>query len=227
MHKASVITKSLVTVALILLVITMNAIAVLVADFILTLLFIVFSKLPLLRILRWALYPAFFAIFFALSQLPYSVILPVITMLRAVDAALIMLLFINTTPYPQIFSQLSKVSKTLGNVAFLTYRFFFIFIEQTDKRFTTLKVRGGLAGSLKRTIRNLSQFIGSLFIVFMDVSEDTFNAMKVRGYTGKISCRLGPWTKVSVYDLMPITMLVCFILVAVFYWLCGRSGVFI
>ncbi|RLI41842.1 hypothetical protein DRO59_05815 [Candidatus Bathyarchaeota archaeon] len=226
MHNASVITKFLVTAALILLVITTNSVLALLAYFALILLYVTFSKLPLVRILRWALYPAFFATFFALSQIQYSLILPVITVLKAVDAALIMLLFINTTPYPQVFSILSRVSKTLGNIAFLTYRFFFIFIEQADKRFTTLKVRGGLAGGLKRTIRNISHFIGSLFITFIDISQDTYYAMRVRGYNGIISCRPGGWMRVNIHDFTPVSMFLCFLIIAIFYWLHGGSGVF-
>lgn len=227
MHKASVITKLLVTAVLVLFVITMNSVIALAADFAFVLLFIALSKLPLLRMLRWALYPAFFAAFFALSQLSYSFIMPIITIFKAVNAALIMLLFINTTPYPRIFCILSKLSKTLANIAFLTYRFFFIFIEQADKRFTTLKVRGGLAGGLKRAIRNISHFIGSLFIMFMDISEDTYYAMKVRGYNGMISCRPGQWMEVNTHDLMPLMMLLCFLLVAVLYRLYRSSGVFL
>ena len=224
MHKASVTMKLLTTAIAVLLIITTHSVTLLIIDFALTLIFIGFSNLPVLRILRWSLYPAFFASFFAISQLPYSLITPLITIFRAVDAALVMLLLINTTPYPQIFFMLSKISRTLGNIAFLTYRFFFIFIEQAEKRFTTLKVRGGLAGGLTRTIKNISHFIGSLFLVFVDISEETYYATKTRGYSGIISCRPGPWMKINSHDWMPFTLLTFLTLIIIVYWLFGFSG---
>jgi len=209
MHEASTLIKLISAVVVLGITIFTNLALALIFEFFIILVFIALAKLPISRLLSWTFYPAFFASLFALSQLPYSLALPIISMLKAINAALIMLFLISTTPYPELFAILSIPSQTLGNMAFLTYRFFFLFIDQTDKRFTIMRVRGGLAGSWKTKITNLAQFIGMLFITSLEISENTYAAMKTRGYSGKISYRKKLWQKFTKQDLMPITFTLC------------------
>jgi len=209
MHKASTLTK-LVSVILVLgMTIFTNSILSLITEFFIILAFIAIAKLPIPRLLNWAFYPAFFASLFALSQLPYSLALPIVTLFKAVNSALIMLFLISTTPYPKLFSILSIPSRSLGNTAFLTYRFFFLFIDQTGKRFTIMKVRGGLTGSWKTKITNIAKFIGMLFVTSFETSENMYAAMKTRGYSGRISYQGKLWRKLSKQDLMPVTFVLC------------------
>jgi len=210
MHKASTPSK-LISAALTLgITIFTNSPLELMIDFLLILMFMAMAELPIFRMLKWALYPAFFASLFALSQLPYSFILPIITMLKAINAALIMLFLVSTTPYPELFSVISIPSQTIGNVAFLTYRFFFMFIDQAGKRFTAMRARGGLAGGWRKRVENLANFLGLIFVTSFEISENVYSAMKTRGYSGKIFCHRKKGRRFSKSDSMPVAFALCF-----------------
>ncbi len=209
MHKASTLSKLVSAMLALGITIFADSALSLITGFFVILMFIAIAKLPIHRLINWALYPAFFASLFALSQLPYSLVLPVVTLFKAINAALIMLFLISTTPYPELFSILSIPSKTLGNTAFLTYRFFFLFMDQTAKRFTIMKARGGLIGSWKTKIANLAKFIGMLFVTSFETSENMYAAMKTRGYSGRISYHGKLWKKFSKQDLLPVVFVLC------------------
>ena len=210
MHKASTLSKFISTaLALGITMFTSSSLALMI-DFLLILMFMAMAELPVFRMLQWALYPAFFASLFALSQLPYSFILPIITMFKAVNTALIMLFLVSTTPYPELFSVISIPSQTIGNVAFLTYRFFFMFIDQASKRFTAMKARGGLAGGWRKRVDNLANFVGLIFVISFEISENVYSAMKTRGYSGKIFYHRKIGRKFSKNDFMPIAFALCF-----------------
>jgi len=210
MHKASTLSKLIsAALALGITMFTGSALALMI-DFLLILMFMRTAKLPIFRMLRWTIYPAFFASLFALSQLPYSFILPIITMFKAVNAALIMLFLVSTTPYPELFSVISISSQTIGNVAFLTYRFFFIFIDQASKRFTAMKAKGGLVGGWRKRIENLANFLGLIFVISFEISENVYSALKTRGYSGKIFCHRKKERRFSKNDLMPVAFALCF-----------------
>jgi len=215
MHKASTLSRLMSAIVVLGITIFTNSALALVAEFLIILTFIAAAKLPISRLLSWALYPAFFASLFALSQIPYSLVLPIITIFKAINAALVMLFLISTTPYPELFSILSIPSKTLGNIAFLTYRFFFLFIDQTGERFTVMKARGGLAGSWKTKITNLAHFIGMLFITSFETSESMYAAMKTRGYSGSISHHKKLRQKFGKQDLMPVAFVLCILAIMV------------
>jgi len=227
MHKASTLSKLISAIAALGITIFTNSALALMAEFLIILTFIGAAKLPISRLLSWALYPAFFASLFALSQIPYSLVLPIITIFRAINTALIMLFLISTTPYPELFSILSTPSKTLGNVAFLTYRFFFLFIEQTGERFTVMKARGGLAGSWKIKITNLAHFIGMLFVTSFETSENMYAAMKTRGYSGSISYHKKLRQKFGKQDLIPILFTLCILALMIISTFFKARGLFV
>jgi cobalt/nickel transport system permease protein len=227
MHKASTLSKLIsTTLALGITMFTSSSLALMI-DFLLILMFMAIAELPVFRMLQWALYPAFFASLFALSQLPYSFILPIITMFKAVNTALIMLFLVSTTPYPELFSVISIPSQTIGNVAFLTYRFFFMFIDQTSKRFTAMKARGGLAGDWRKRVDNLANFVGLIFVISFEISENVYSAMKTRGYSGKIFCHRKMGRRFSKNDLMPAAFALCFSTLMVISLFIREGGVLI
>jgi len=227
MHRASTLSKLIsAIVALGITIFAYSALA-LMAEFLIILAFIAAAKLPMSRLLSWALYPAFFASLFALSQIPYSLILPIITIFKAINAALIMLFLISTTPYPELFSILGILSKTLGNITFLTYRFFFLFIDQTGKRFTIMKARGGLASNWKIKITNLAHFIGMLFVTSFETSENMYAAMKTRGYSGNLSYRPKLRQQFSKQDLLPIAFTLCIFAIVIIFMSLKAWGVFV
>lgn len=149
---------------------------------------IVIAQLPFLKILKWSLYPAFFASLFAISQIQYG-LLPLQTMLKAIDAACLVLFVICTTPYPALFSLFGKISTLLANVFFMTYRFFFLIIDEIQTKIMMLKIRGGYAGGPIQTLKNIGSTIGRLFIHSIERSEKLYDIMITRGYRGVMFSR--------------------------------------
>jgi cobalt/nickel transport system permease protein len=221
MHRASVATKMASAVIALGTIIFSTTILTLVGEFFIILLFQFASKLPVKRVLTWALYPAFFAVIFAISQAQYSVELSAQTMLRAVDAALLMLLLIGTTPFTRIIAVLSRTSRTLSNLAFFSYRFFFLFTDESSRRLTALRVRGGFQGAIRTRIKNAANLIGVLFVSCMESGEKVYDAVKTRGYRGEFSTEAALLGKFTRYDLAPIL----FACVAVALFLLGSIGV--
>lgn len=227
MHRASPLSK-LIGIALAFGITAFtNSAPALMIEFLLVLMFMALARLPLLRMLEWALYPVFFASLFALSQLPYSFILPIVTLFKAMNSALIILLLVSTTPYPELFSIIGTLSQTLGNIAFLTYRFFFLLVDQVDKRLVAMKVRGGLTGGWEKKVASLASFVGSIFVVSFEMSENVYSAMKVRGYSGRILCHRKLRRRLSRNDLVPFAFASCFFATLVVFLFLREWGVII
>ena len=206
MHRASTIVKVTSTLLVLGTVIFNRSLLALFLQLLLILAFQSIARLPVKQLLLWALYPAFFAGLFALSQAQYSLQLALLTLLRAFDAAELVLLIINTTPYTRIISLTERVSKTVSNLAFFSYRFFFLFVDESSRRLTIFKARGGLEGSLGEKIRNTARLIGLLFISYMEVGEKVYEAVKTRGYRGVFSTRgTRSWTRTR-YDCVPFLL---------------------
>ena len=187
MHRASPKMKMFSAVVALGAVISSTSLSALVGQFLLAIVFQAVSRLPVRRLLIWAVYPVFFAAIFAISQAQYSLALSAQTVLRAIDAALFMLLLINTTPFTRIIALVGKVSSTLSSLAFFSYRFLFLFVEESEQRLTAIRVRGGLHGSVWSKVRNAASLMGLLFVSFMESGEKVYDAIKTRGYQGRLS----------------------------------------
>ncbi|MDI6826722.1 MAG: energy-coupling factor transporter transmembrane component T [Candidatus Aenigmarchaeota archaeon] len=148
---------------------------------------IIVAKLPFLKILKWSLFLVFFASLFAVSQIGYG-LLPIQTTLKAMSASLLMLLIICTTPYPEIFSIFNRISTTLASIMFLSYRFFFLLLDEIEMKLKAIKIRGGYSGSLIKRMKNIGMLIGSLFILSIEKSERIYNILRIRGFKGKVYC---------------------------------------
>jgi len=145
----------------------------------------ILAKLPIGLLLKWSFYPIFFSSIFALSQLGYGT-LPLISIIKAEDAALLMLLLVTTTPYPRIFLLFQRISTTLTSVMFLTYRFFFLLIDNIETKIKVLKVRGGFVGGLQKKLKNIGMVIGEVFISSIDDAEKIYKILMVRGFNGRV-----------------------------------------
>ncbi len=170
------------------------------------------AKLPFLKIGKWALYPAFFALIFALSQIQYG-LLPLQTLLRAITVALLVLLFVCTTPYPVFFSLLGRFSRVFANVLFMTYRYFFLIIDKLQTKIKLMKIRGVYAGGIWRSFKNIGALTAQLFIHSLEKSEKVYNLLLIRGYQGVIFSRISYKFKLS--DLLLIGLGLIILMVAI------------
>jgi cobalt/nickel transport system permease protein len=208
MHRASVNIKMISFVVTLGAIIFDTLLQTLILQFFLIIGFQIASRLSIKHILLWALYPTFFAALFAVSQALYSLEMSIQTLLRAVNAALLMLLLVNTTSYTRIIPLIEKVSKTLSNLAFFSYRFFFLFVDESEKRLNVFRVRGGLQGSLANKIRNIAKLMGLLFVSYLDSGERVYDAVKTRSYKGMFSAEAAVRKRVAKDDCAPILLAV-------------------
>lgn len=207
MHQASALSKILMVIMIIsTVVITSDALVLVYALTVMILAFVI-SNLPVVRIMAFASYALFFSLVFAVSQVDGGILASSVIILKAVTAAVSLLLLITTTPYPQIFTVLQKIfPSVLSDAVLVTYRSFFILIEQMGSRVTAIRVRGGY--SPLRVIGNLNsvgKIIGHSFIHAWELSEKMNDAMFVRGYKGKLPVSFSR-RFCGVCDLLPIAI---------------------
>ncbi len=149
----------------------------------------VWTRLSVTKIITIAAYPAIFAILFVIVTWDGSLLRAGVIMLKALTAALTMVILIVTTPYPDVFKTLKPILPgIIHDGLYLTYRSLFVLLEMTDELVKGLKVRGGL--TKKKYLRNIANFssgIGLVLIKGFDITEKYYGVMKVRGYTGKIA----------------------------------------
>jgi cobalt/nickel transport system permease protein len=150
---------------------------------------VIWSRLPIMRILSIAAYPAIFALIFAVASWNGSWVRAGVIIMKALTAALTMVILIVTTPYPDIFLSIRPVlPKIIAEALVMTYRSIFILLELMNNLVKALRVRGGL--TRRRYVSNVVNFssgIGLLLIRGLDLSEKFYGVMTVRGYGGKIS----------------------------------------
>jgi cobalt/nickel transport system permease protein len=150
---------------------------------------VIWTRLPFFKIISIAAYPALFALIFAVASWNGSWISASVIILKAIDAALGMVVLIITTPYPDIFSAISPVlPRIITEGLLLTYRSLFILLELMDNLVRGLRVRGGITH--RRYIKNILNFssgIGLLLVRGLDLSEKFYGALNVRGYSGEIT----------------------------------------
>lgn len=189
LHRARAISKIVFAALVIASVVITSDIYLLLGVYVSLAALVIWSRLPLLKIITIAAYPAIFALIFAAASWNGDWIRAGVIILKALAAALTMVILIVTTPYPDIFLSIRPVlPKIIAEGLVLTYRSIFILLELTDNLVKALRVRGGL--TRRRYIKNIVNFssgIGLLLVRGLDLSEKFYGVMNVRGYGGKIS----------------------------------------
>jgi len=206
-HRASALSKVLMVALIITAVVISVDIFVFVAALLFLVVAILIANLPVFRVLAFAGYALIFSLIFAISSLDGDLLVPAVIVLKAVTAAVSLLLLITTTPYPQIFGLLQKfLPVVLVDAMLITYRSFFILIGQIGRLFTAIRVRGGY--SPKKILRNLDtmgRIIGHSFIHAWELSENIQNAMLIRGYKGGLPVN-SVGRLITKYDLLPLSI---------------------
>jgi cobalt/nickel transport system permease protein len=189
LHKAKAFWKIMFTALIIASIIIANEFYLLLGIYIALVTIAIWTKLPVTKILTIAAYPAIFALIFALASWNGSWLRAGVIMLKALSAALTMVILIVTTPYPDIFNVIRPiVPKIIAEGLFVTYRSVFILLELTDGLIKGLKIRGGITRrKYINNVKNFSSGIGLLLVRGFDFSEKFYGVMNVRGYDGKIS----------------------------------------
>lgn len=189
LHRAGALSKVIFTALVIASIVITEEFYLLLAIYITLTAMAAWTRLPAFKIVTIAAYPAVFALLFVIAAWDGSLISAGVIMLKAIAAALTMVLLIVTTPYPDVFKTIKPVLPgIIHDGLFLTYRSLFVLLEMTDDLVKGLRVRGGLSkGKYLSNIVNFSSGIGLILIKGFDISEKFYGVMNVRGYEGKIA----------------------------------------
>ena len=150
--------------------------------------FIIISKVPAIKVILLATYPAIFAIIFAVASWNGNWAFSLLIILKALSASLCMVLLIITTSYPKVFGSLKPViPAVLFDALLLTYRSVFLLLGLLSNLLNALKIRGGFSNSnyFKR-LKNFSSGLGLLVIRGFDLSQNYYGVLNIRGYAGNL-----------------------------------------
>ncbi|MBF4510645.1 MAG: hypothetical protein ISP10_09245 [Aeromicrobium sp.] len=142
-------------------------------------------RLPLRQMLPLALYPALFAVIFALAAAPGPVTAALIV-LKAVTAALGVVVLMFTTPYPQVFAPIQRVTPTIvGDALLMTYRSLFILAEKSADLMRAVRLRAGVSARQPlRSAQATTRALGGLLLYSFDLSQREYDILRIRGYEG-------------------------------------------
>lgn len=166
---------------------------------------VAWARLPLHRLWGFTLYPALFVLLFVVSRWDGTWSAPAVYFLRALTAGVTAIWLVGTTPYPDLFAPVSRVTPhLLGDALFLSYRAFFILIAKLVHLEAALRLRGGFArGGLGRALANLGQGLGTLVLFSVERSQRVYAAMWLRGHAGRI-CGCRHWASAQAFDAVPL-----------------------
>lgn len=141
------------------------------------------SKLPL-WLCRWALYPAFFSLPFALAKFSASPLITLLMVTKAMLAALLLLTLAASTPFPQLLSVLALfLPPLLVDTVWFTYRLFFILLGKALQMLSALRRRGAFArGNFCWSCRMVFNAWGWLLLLMLQVSQQLMQSYRLRGY---------------------------------------------
>lgn len=186
-HNSSFISKFIFTFIFLFLIIFSKNYFFIISSIAILISLILFSKLPLIKILKWSSYGLVFGLMFALSQIFYSWNLAIFTIIKVFSCILLMIWFTTTTGFVDVFYIIP--SKTLRNMLLLTYRFFFMIIDSFYRRITLAKIRGLNNSNIFIKLKYLSSIIAHEMLHTIEKAERVYKIMLIRGFEGKISIK--------------------------------------
>jgi len=205
LHRSSALTKGLAALAFVTAAVLAASPYLLLAIYMILLAGVLVTRLPARRLLVIAAYPTLFALLFAVSRWDGELVAPALILLKTLTAAQAMVLLITTTPYTDLFAAVGRLMPgLLADGLFVTYRSFFLLLQEMDRMLTALRLRGGLRrGRYASNARNLSRALGMLLVQALDLSERLYSVLRVRGYRGRLEAG-HRWRSVSDADLLPV-----------------------
>lgn len=146
--------------------------------------------LPLRHMLPLALYPALFALVFAFAAAPGPAT-GALFVLKAVTAALAVVTLMFSTPYPQVFAPVQRITPTIvGDALLMTYRSLFILAEKFGDLLRAVRLRSGVSARQPvRAAQATTRALGGLLLYSLDLSQREYDILRLRGYEGRMRVR--------------------------------------
>ncbi len=143
--------------------------------------------------LRWrplltlALYPGIFGALYAFAG-GLGLLTAALIITKAVTSALVVLILMFTTPYPQVFAPLQRfLPAVIGDALLMTYRSLFLLLEKFSHTLTAARLRAGVVGvSPVRSAATITRTLGGVLLYSIDLSQRTHDIMHLRGYDGRL-----------------------------------------
>ncbi len=148
---------------------------------------VVAERLPARSMLPLAAYPAVFAAVFAFASAPDALAAALI-IAKAVTAALGAVTLMFTTPYPQVFAAVQRVTPGLvGDALLMTYRAIFILADKLADLTRAVRLRAGIAGTHPiRAAKATTRALGGLLLYSVDLAQREYDVLVLRGYSGRL-----------------------------------------
>ncbi len=142
-------------------------------------------RLPVRSMAPFALYPVLFALIFAFASATGPVTAATIV-LKAVTAALAVIILIFTTPYPQVFAPVQRILPVVvGDALLLTYRSLFILADKYADLTRAIRLRSGISARQPlRSARAATRALGGLLLYSLDLARRDYDILRLRGYEG-------------------------------------------
>jgi cobalt/nickel transport system permease protein len=134
-----------------------------------------------------ALYPGVFAALYAFA-LNAGYLTAALIISKAVTAALVVLIMLFTTPYPQVFAPIQRVlPEVIADALLMTYRSLFLLLDKFSHTLTAARLRAGIVGSSPvRSAATVTRTLGGVLLYSIDLSQRTHDIMHLRGYDGRL-----------------------------------------
>ncbi len=142
-------------------------------------------RLPLRSMWVLALYPALFALVFAFAAAPGAVT-ALLIVLKAVTAAFTVVTLMFTTPYPQVFAPIQRITPGIvGDALLMTYRSLFILAEKLAGLTRAVRLRAGVSARQPlRSAKATTRALGGLLLYSFDLAQREYDILYLRGYEG-------------------------------------------
>ncbi len=204
-HRASALSKMLFVAVTLGVVLWAHSLAFVAAVYAGVALLVVLAGVPLGAAILLGLYPVLFSGLYLLARWNGDWTLPALLLLRALASSLLAVLLVSTTPYPDLFAPIARVTPRLvGDGLFLTYRAFFLLVARADRMWAASKLRGGLSGhGLPKDLRFAGEGIGQLVLHSYDRASRMYAVMHLRGHSGRV-CGCRHWAEFGWPDLVPL-----------------------
>ena len=204
-HRASALSKMLFVAVTLGVVLCAHSLGFVAAVYAGLCLLVILSGVPLGAAVMLGLYPVLFSGVYLLSRWDGTWTLPALLLLRSLASSLLAVLLVSTTPYPDLFAPIARVTPRLvGDGLFLTYRAFFLLVDRAERMWAASKLRGGLSGrGVPKDLRLAGEGLGILVIQSYDRANRMYSVMQLRGHSGRV-CGCRHWAEFGPADLVPV-----------------------
>lgn len=222
-HRASAFPKLLLTVLFVALAVSTPSWGVLIMLLVAALTLCVTARVPVKLIVAAATTPILFSFIFVFAHARADWYEPLILFARPMVSSLTAVWLVASTPYPDLFAPLSRIlPRAVGDGLFLTYRAVFALMDQVERMWKALRLRGAMARPVRQRFAVMGEAVGTVVLAGFDRSHRLYQAMRLRGHSGRI-CGCRHYLEFAPADLWVAVTAAVVTLASVLLWGLGRS----